>query len=211
MAKPEITFRSVKDEALTYNELDTNFENLRDATIGFTVDGTTASIDLNSALTISAGTGISLTINNSTNTVTINNSQSAPDLSNYVTLNGAQTVTGAKTFTATTTLGPYRESVYDIGNSGTGTVTPDFDDGPVQTVSATGNFTLALPSNMSAGSNLTLIITQDATGGRTFTPNSGYLFANGIKTLSAVGSSIDVMTVYYDGSRYLSSLIRNYS
>lgn len=259
MAKPAITFRSVKGEALSYSEHDTNFQNLRDATIGFTVGSDTALLDLNGALNITAGTGISLAINPttdtltvtnthlgfstvavagqsniaadalsdtltvaagtgisittdpSTDTLTITNSQPATDLSNYVTLNGVQTITGAKTLTGTTTLGPYRESVYSLGNSGTSTITPNFANGPVQTIAATGNFTLALPTNISAGANLTLIITQDSTGGRTFTPNASYKFANGIKTLSASANAIDVMTIYYDGSRYLSSLIRNYS
>jgi hypothetical protein len=211
MAKPTITFRSVKGEALSYSELDTNFTNLRDATIGFTVGSDTAQIDLNGALAITAGTGISLTLNPTTDTLTITNSQSAPDLSNYVTLDGAQTITGAKSLTGTTTLGPYKESVFSIGNSGSGTVTPDFTNGPVQTITATGNFTLALPTNVTAGSNLTLIITQDGTGGRTITPNASYKFANGAKTLSPSINSIDVMTIFYDGSRYLASLIRNYS
>jgi len=255
MAKPSITFRSVKGQALSYSELDTNFTNLRDSTIGFTVGSDTATIDLNSALTIAAGTGISLTLNPTTDTLTITNSQPSPNLftsievsgqttitpdstadtltfaqgnnivittnagtdtitiaaNNVVTTDTSQTVTGAKSFTGTTTLGPYKESVYSIGNSGSGTVTPNFANGPVQTVTATGNFTLALPSNIAAGANLTLIITQDGTGGRTFTPNASYKFANGIKTLTASANAIDVMTIYYDGSRYLSSLIRNYS
>jgi hypothetical protein len=211
MAKPAITFRSVKGEALSYSELDTNFTNLRDSTIGFTVGSDTAQLDLNGALAITAGTGISLAINPTTDTLTITNSQSAPDLSNYVTLNGVQTISGAKTFTATTTLGPYKESVYAIGNSGSGTVTPNFNNGPVQTITATGNFTLALPSNVTAGANLTVIITQDGTGSKTFSPNAGYKFANGVKVLSMAANAIDVMTIYYDGSRYLSSLIRNYS
>lgn len=254
MAKPAVTFRNTKGSALTYTELDTNFQNLRDATIGFTVGSDNADIDLNSRLTVTAGSGISLTLNPSTDTLTIastttsnifntiavagqsnivadsttdtltvaagNNIAITTDAStdtltiaasDVVTTNTTQTVTGAKTFSATTTLGPYVESVYSIGNSGSGTVTPNFANGPVQTVTATGNFTLALPSNMVAGSNLTLIITQDSTGGRTFTPNASYKFANGSKTLSASANSIDVMTIYYDGSRYLSSLIRNYS
>jgi hypothetical protein len=170
-----------------------------------------ADIDLNSRLTVTAGTGITLALDPTTDTLTITNTQPAPDLSNYVTLDGTQTITGSKTLSGTTTLGPYRESVFNIGNSGTSTITPDFANGPVQTIAATGNFTLALPTNITAGANLTLIITQDATGARTFTPNASYKFANGIKTLSAPANSIDVMTIYYDGSRYLSSLIRNYS
>jgi hypothetical protein len=155
-------------------------------------------------LTFANGNNIVITTNAGTDTISI-------AANNVVTTDTTQTVAGAKTFTATTTLGPYRESVFNIGNSGTGTVTPNFANGPVQTIAATGNFTLALPTNISAGSNLTLIITQDSTGGRTFTPNSSYKFANGIKTLTASANAIDVMTIYYDGSRYLSSLIRNYS
>jgi hypothetical protein len=128
-----------------------------------------------------------------------------------VTLDGVQTITGAKTLSGTTTLTRYTEAVFNSGNSGTSTITPNFLNGAVQTITATGNFTLALPTNITAGANITLIITQDATGGRTFTPNASYKFANGIKTLSPTANSIDVMTIYYDGSRYLSSLIRNYS
>lgn len=208
MAKPAITFRSTKGSPLTYTELDTNFDNLQDATIGFTVGATNADIDLNSRLTVAAGTGISLTLVGSTLTVT--NTSTTPDLSNYVTLDGVQTITGSKTLSGTTTLGPYKESVYSLGSSGSGTVTPDFLNGPVQTLSATGNFTLALPTNITAGSNLTLIITQDATGSRTMTANSAYRFAGGLEQLSTVAGAIDVMTIFYDGSRYLSSLIRNY-
>jgi hypothetical protein len=71
MAKPAITFRSVKGEALSYSELDTNFTNLKDATFGVTVGANTATIDLNSALTLVAGSNITLTLNTSTDTLTI--------------------------------------------------------------------------------------------------------------------------------------------
>lgn len=208
MTKPAITFRNTKGSPLTYTELDENFNNLQDATIGFAVGSDTADIDLNSRLTIAAGTGISLALVGSTLTVT--NAAPTPDLSNYVTIDGDETVTGDKSFTGTTTLGPYKESVFSLGSSGTGTVTPNFNNGPVQTLQANGNFTLAIPTNMSAGSNLTLIITQDATGGRTMTANTAYRFASGIENLSSTAAAIDVMTIFYDGSRYLASLIRNY-
>jgi len=71
MAKPAITFRSVKGEALSYSELDTNFQNLKDATFGVTVGANTATVDLNSALTLVAGSNITLTLNTSTDTLTI--------------------------------------------------------------------------------------------------------------------------------------------
>jgi hypothetical protein len=72
MAKPQITTKSSKQLALTYDELDQNFINLRDATIGFTVGSSTANIDLNSALTVTAGTNVTLTLNTETKTLTIN-------------------------------------------------------------------------------------------------------------------------------------------
>lgn len=51
MAKPVITFRNIKAQALTYSELDTNFQNLRDATINFTDGENTLSMDLNDVVT----------------------------------------------------------------------------------------------------------------------------------------------------------------
>lgn len=210
MSKPSVTLRNTKGSPLTYTELDTNFENLRDATVSFTDGVNTAAVDLNGLLTFTAGSNISITVDSGTDTVTIAGTTSPPDLSNYVTLDGAQTITGSKTLTGTTELGPYKETVYAIGNSGT-SLTPDAGNGPVQTVTANNSFTLNLPTGMSAGSNLTLIITQDGTGSRALTPNASYLFANGINTLSSVAGSIDIITIYYDGSRYLASLIRNYS
>lgn len=71
MTKPAVTLYNTKGSPLTTSELDTNFANLRDSTIGFTVGSNTANIDLNSALTVTAGTGISLSLNTSTNTLQI--------------------------------------------------------------------------------------------------------------------------------------------
>lgn len=74
MTKPAITKRSVKGAALTYAELDTNFQNLKDATINITAGtgGTSVSIDLNGNLTLVAGTGITLSGDNTAKTLTIN-------------------------------------------------------------------------------------------------------------------------------------------
>lgn len=73
MTKPVITSRQTKGIALTYAELDTNFANLRDSTIGITAGsgGTQVTSDLNGNITLIAGTGISLSGNNTTKTVTI--------------------------------------------------------------------------------------------------------------------------------------------
>ena len=114
-------------------------------------------------------------------------------------------------FTDTTELGPYKETVYVIGNSGSGTITPNVSLGPVQTITATGNFTLAAPTNMTTGSSLCFVIRQDGTGSRTCTFDSSYKFSGGSKTLSTAASSIDVVTVFYDGTDYLCNLIKGYS
>jgi hypothetical protein len=73
MAKPAITKRAVKAAALTYAELDTNFQNLADATLTLTAGtgGTQVTADLNGTITLVAGTGITLTGNNTSKTVTI--------------------------------------------------------------------------------------------------------------------------------------------
>lgn len=61
MAKPSITTRTGKGSPLDYSELDTNFENLRDATITVT-DGTNSTpIDLNGTIEFAAGDNITLT------------------------------------------------------------------------------------------------------------------------------------------------------
>lgn len=206
MAKPSVTLRGTKASALTYNELDTNFTNLRDATISVTDGANTAVLDLNDLLTVTAGSGITVAVDSGTKTLTITNTGTGA----FVTIDTDQTVTGDKTFTGITTLGPYKESVYSIGNSGS-SVTPDFENGPVQTITATADFTVAVPSNMTAGSNLTFVITQDGTGGWEWTPNASLKFANSFKTLSSGAGDIDIVTVFYDGTNYLCSLIRNYS
>jgi hypothetical protein len=79
MTKPVITSRQTKGIALTYAELDTNFANLRDSTIGITAGtgGTTVTSDLNGSVTLVAGTGITLAGNNTAKTITITGTNSS--------------------------------------------------------------------------------------------------------------------------------------
>lgn len=76
MAKPTITKRVTKGAALTYSELDTNFQNLADATITLTAGsgGTAVTADLNGTITLVAGTNVTITGDNSAKTITINSS-----------------------------------------------------------------------------------------------------------------------------------------
>jgi hypothetical protein len=157
----------------------------------------------NVVTSIIAGAGVS--INSSTGAVTITSLAA----SNYVDLTTNQTVAGNKTFTGTTTLGPYVETTAASVNSST-SFTPVMSTGPVQKITATANFALNAPTGMTTGQSITLIITQDATGGRIMTPNAAYKFAYSVNTLSLPATSIDVMSIFYDGTNYLCNLVKGY-
>lgn len=75
MAKPVITFRNTKAEALTYSELDTNFQNLRDATINFTDGSNTLSMDLNDIATIQGevASNLRVYVSDEAGTITVEN------------------------------------------------------------------------------------------------------------------------------------------
>jgi len=81
MAKPAVTFRGTKGSPLTNDELDTNLENLRDATITLTADtaGTAVVSDLNGNITLVAGNNITLTGDNTAKTITIEGVAGAND------------------------------------------------------------------------------------------------------------------------------------
>lgn len=205
MTKPVIIKRATKGSALTYTELDANFQNLDDATIGFTVGSSTASLNLNDNLTVSAGSNITLSLNTTTKNLQI---ASSVDTSNLVTLDGNQTISGNKTFTGITTLEEYVETVYSATFSST--FTPNASNGPIQKFTATNNFALNAPTNMVAGKSIVLIIRQDATGSRLMTPNSSYKFLGGNKTLGIAPNGIDILSIFYDGTDYLVSLAVGY-
>ena len=102
----------------------------------------------------------------------------------------------------------YTETIHDMGTS-SGTKTPDKSDGNVQKITLNGNLTLNAFASPAAGDSITLIITQDGTGNRTL--SSTMKFASASKTLSTAGNSIDVVSMFYDGSRYLASLSKGFA
>lgn len=77
MTKPVLTLRNVKNLALTYDELDTNFTNLRDSTINFTGDaGDTRSMDLNDTTDFEGAHNIRVTVDEATQKIVIDNTLS---------------------------------------------------------------------------------------------------------------------------------------
>jgi hypothetical protein len=89
-----------------------------------------------------------------------------------------------------------------------GTYTPDVSSGTVHKMTLTGNVTINTLANATTGSNLTMIMTQDATGTRTL--SSTMKFAGGNKTLTASTGSIDIVQIFYDGSIYYGSLNKGF-
>jgi hypothetical protein len=71
MTKPVVTLRNTKGSALTYTELDTNFSNLRDATITVSDGTNTKAIDLNGTIEFTAAGTVTIGVNPSTGVVTI--------------------------------------------------------------------------------------------------------------------------------------------
>ena len=101
---------------------------------------------------------------------------------------------------------PYpQETLVNNGNSGTATITPNAANGSVQKYTLTGNITWNAFASPVAGQSITMFLVQDATGSRTLT-STGIKWAGGVKTLSTAANSVDIATVYYDGTNYYGSL-----
>jgi hypothetical protein len=122
----------------------------------------------------------------------------------YIQLRGTTKVQGNILFDA-----PYYETITALGNQ-SGTLTINTGICNTFTMTLTGDITINTTSftNMITGKSITLILTQDGTGGRTLTSNMK--FAGGISSLSAGIGAIDVLNIYYDGTNYLASLVKGY-
>jgi hypothetical protein len=116
MAKPAITKRAVKGSALTYAELDTNFQNLTDATIALTAGsgGTQVISDLNGNITLVAGTGVTLAGDNTAKTVTIT-STSGSNSFTTITVDGTSVVADSTSDTLVFNAGAGLDSTVDTG------------------------------------------------------------------------------------------------
>jgi hypothetical protein len=103
----------------------------------------------------------------------------------------------------------YKETVIAGGNTGASTLTPNVAAGTIFNYTLTGNITINALGNAVAGSSAVLILTQDATGNRLL--SSTMKFAGNSKTLSTAASSIDIMSVFYDGTTYYATLSKGYA
>lgn len=101
------------------------------------------------------------------------------------------------------------DSEFDLGNSGAGTVTIDFNKGNRQKITMTGNCTFGAPSNMKAGTTYVLRLIGDNSALRTPTWNEVFKFTGPVPVLSGA-SSQDVFGMYCDGvNLHVSSITLN--
>jgi hypothetical protein len=79
------------------------------------------------------------------------------------------------------------------------TITPNFAASNNFSLTATGNFILAFPTNVVAGQSGIIAITQDATGSRVITFASGYVAAGAVKpTLTTTANAVDYISYYVE-------------
>ncbi len=109
-----------------------------------------------------------------------------------VTLGGA--VTGGDQVMSTVTHKDYAETVYAGGNTGTSQTLAE-TNGNVQTWTMNGNCTFTMPSGsgLQAGTSLTLILTQDGTGGRTGAFTGVKWAGAATPTLSTGANDVDIL------------------
>jgi hypothetical protein len=105
--------------------------------------------------------------------------------------------------------GNYTEGVVAIGSSGT-TQTLSLTNGTFQTVTLTGNCTFTMPT-ATAGQSFILIVSQDATGGRTAT-FTGVKFPLGTApTITVTASALDIISFLSNGTNWYGTAAQAFS
>lgn len=132
---------------------------------------------------------------------------SSSNIANVGNITSAGTLVAVTGNVANINLVKYGETVVS-GGSVSGTLTPDAAAGTIYKYTLTGNITLNSLGNSVAGTSMTVMLTQDGTGGRTLT--STMKFAGNSKTLSTAASTTDIVSVFYDGTSYYAVLSKGY-
>jgi hypothetical protein len=129
---------------------------------------------------------------------------------NASTIEAGTFATGNFTFPANLAVnGQVSSPVNAKGNSGAATVTFNWNDANIQTVTLTGNSTFAF-SNPVSGASYQIVITQDATGNRTITWPTIHWEGKAVPALTGTANSVDIVTLTYDGAKYLGVMSKNH-
>ena len=161
------------------------------------------------AIQINDGVNVSGTL--TANTLVTNNisssESSAIQVDDAINFSGAGTFHGSVRFNA-----GYTEKVNGLTSSTT--ITVNCALASVHTVYLETNSGFVI-SNLPTGGSVTLIITQDSTGSRTATfgtdTSTTVKFAGGTPALSTASNSIDVVTIFNDGTNYLGNIAKAYA
>jgi hypothetical protein len=116
--------------------------------------------------------------------------------------------TGIATSNLTLT-GYYIEGVTVIGSSGT-TQTLSLTNGTFQTITLTGNCTFTMPT-ATAGQSFVLIVSQDATGGRTATFTSVKWPAGTTPVVTSTASAVDIFSFIANGTNWYGNFAQGYA
>lgn len=96
------------------------------------------------------------------------------------------------------------------GNSGSGTITFNWNDSNIQSITLTDDCTFAF-SNPQSGGSYQIIVTQDGTGGRVVTLPSVTWQGGSAPTLPTGANNKYILRLYYDGSVYYGELVGYYA
>lgn len=186
---------------LTLNTTNTTIEELPS---GIDLDLSGSNISNVGDITASniTATTVTASLTGSANTVT---DAAQANITSLGTLTGL-TVTGSSNL-SDVSLTKFDETVYSGGNV-SGTLTPDADLGSIHHYTLTGNITMDTIANVTTGTSMVIILTQDTTGGRELSSTMKY--AGNVKTLSTGANAVDVITCFYDGSDYYASLVTGF-
>jgi|TARA_R110000803_G_scaffold174417_1_gene237029 hypothetical protein len=192
-----IVLRNTKGSALSFTEGDANFTNLNNDKLELT----NLSVGADAS---ASGTG-GISYNNATGSFTytppiipssgIGNvvDDASPQLGGTLDCQGE--------IISNPILQDYAETIDTLGSTDAPTLT--VSSGNVKTVTITSGLTLGAFSDAATGQSVTLIVS----GGGNVTGTGAYKFANGTKTLV----SDSVISIFYDGTTYWTSVATNYT
>jgi len=168
---------------------------------------TTGTVTVSGVLTVAAGGTNTSEIPVNGQVLIAGNSSYLP---RFLTAGSGVTITTA-TNSITIAAATPTITVY-TGGSVSSSITPNFNSGSIQTYTFGSSITINTVTNMTTGSTISLILSQDATGNRVATWSDAYYFTGGTATsvLSTASNAIDRVDITYVGNKYLARIDKSF-